>query len=502
LALEQAASYLERGDLTPTQYRERLARRPGQAFAWGNVPSYGGTIATLWDLTLKRLVNDEAALQILYLCAFLGPDPIHLDLFREQADLLPEPLRTVVRDPDGDPLIATLATLADWSVISRSADGEAFQVHRLLQGVLRNRYWASRKDQRRARDVLSVLGPAGDAPSPPRVVLSLLGAATNLAEDVDDLPLATVGSDALLPHIVAFFGHVESQSDVSPAELARLLMPLRAQLARLKIELPEADEARDQVRRQDLDRIEQFFLTADDAERASLRELEEQYLAAFESGEVDDSLGPFEDPRYFTILEWLETLTVGRRGDCRIFRRIRIQVGPQGIRFFRNRIRTTAAAVDQDAVTASAVIGTVHAGRRPGRLLTRWRRHLEDVQESEQEVLLLLDEVVAPGEEVLIELSWTWPGYFAHFLRGNPESMIWKTIFPTKVFRCVVRFLPETGVVERLSTQALPYCPTPRQRVEAAGGRTLTFRATDLHEYPVEQVGFIMRLTPRLGRAT
>jgi len=94
-------------------------------------------MATLWDISLEHVTREnQAAAQLLDLCAYLAPDRIPLDLFTGHVDLLPEPLAAAA----GDELAfdEAIAVLVDDSLLKRTETG--LQIHRVLQGALRARH--------------------------------------------------------------------------------------------------------------------------------------------------------------------------------------------------------------------------------------------------------------------------------------------------------------------------------------------------------------------------
>src|SRR5688572_28442968 len=77
LAAAQAAGYLEQTDLPPADYLRRFRTRRATLLARGEVVGYSGRLDTTWGLSLERLqAEDQAAVQLLELAAFLAPEPI------------------------------------------------------------------------------------------------------------------------------------------------------------------------------------------------------------------------------------------------------------------------------------------------------------------------------------------------------------------------------------------------------------------------------------------
>src|SRR3954454_1428034 len=112
------------------------------------------------------------------MAAFLAPEPVPLTLFGDHAELLEEPLRSTASDPDA--LADTVGALVGYSLIRRSADG--FQVHRLVQAVIRHQLPPDRQQTTAER------------------VLALLAAAS--PGDPED-PAGWPGYAALAPHVLA-----------------------------------------------------------------------------------------------------------------------------------------------------------------------------------------------------------------------------------------------------------------------------------------------------------
>jgi hypothetical protein len=138
LALEQAAAYLETTGMPSADYLGRLRTRRDQMLSRGYDLAHGGTIDTVWSLSLDSLRDREpAAVALLDLCAHFGPEPIPLALIEDHPDLLGELLRRIVvgSDPAID-LDDTLGTVLAYSLARRN--GTTIQVHRLVAAVIRS----------------------------------------------------------------------------------------------------------------------------------------------------------------------------------------------------------------------------------------------------------------------------------------------------------------------------------------------------------------------------
>ncbi|MGY1760144.1 FxSxx-COOH system tetratricopeptide repeat protein [Geodermatophilus sp. SYSU D00779] len=189
LAAAQAAGYLEQTDLSPAHYLRRLREHRATLLARGEVVGYSGRLDTTWALSLERLrCENRAAVALLELAAFVAPEPIPLRLFTAHAALLEEPVRTVAADPDA--LADTVGALVGYSLARRSPD--AFQLHRLVQAVIRHRLTPERQ-RATAEQVLALLVAAHPG-------------------DPDD-PAGWAAYAALAPHVLA----TAPRGDRSPA---------------------------------------------------------------------------------------------------------------------------------------------------------------------------------------------------------------------------------------------------------------------------------------------
>jgi hypothetical protein len=134
LALEQAAAYLDRSGLSAGEYLVLWQKRSKDLHERGHPDYHRNTIATLWQISLERLQQENpAAVQLLGICAWLAPDPIPLDLFTTHPDRLPQPLA----DAAGDTLAFTdtVTAVVDYSLAKRGPS--SLQMHRLVQDVIR-----------------------------------------------------------------------------------------------------------------------------------------------------------------------------------------------------------------------------------------------------------------------------------------------------------------------------------------------------------------------------
>ncbi|KUO16984.1 FxSxx-COOH system tetratricopeptide repeat protein [Streptomyces dysideae] len=133
LALAQAAGVIENG-MTVERYRRLLNDSTGRILREGGVPDYPAPLAAAVGIATEGLGDahpDAAAL--LRLAAFLGPEPIPT----EWLETARPRLSTIPGDPED--LMRTRAALEPLRRYGLARiDGEAFQIHRLTQAVVRD----------------------------------------------------------------------------------------------------------------------------------------------------------------------------------------------------------------------------------------------------------------------------------------------------------------------------------------------------------------------------
>ena len=150
LAAAQAAGYLEQTGLPSSDYLRRLRSQRVGLLADGDVLDYQGRVDTTWEISLERLrAVSPAAVALLEISAFLASAPIPLSLFTEHPDLLDEPLHSVATDADA--LTDAVGAMVGFSLARRHED--CYQVHRLVQAVIRHHLPAVRHEAARAQAV-------------------------------------------------------------------------------------------------------------------------------------------------------------------------------------------------------------------------------------------------------------------------------------------------------------------------------------------------------------
>ncbi|MET0426482.1 MAG: FxSxx-COOH system tetratricopeptide repeat protein, partial [Actinoplanes sp.] len=136
LAVGQAADLLGETHLPVSTYLAELAAHAAELMREGKPSAgYPARLAATITLTADRLAAAEpAAAHLLYLCAWLAPEPIPADLFTARPDLLPRPLGKAARKPVT--FARTFAQLGRYG-LARLTDTGAV-LHRLVQAILRD----------------------------------------------------------------------------------------------------------------------------------------------------------------------------------------------------------------------------------------------------------------------------------------------------------------------------------------------------------------------------
>ncbi|MGH3549666.1 MAG: FxSxx-COOH system tetratricopeptide repeat protein [Pseudonocardiaceae bacterium] len=135
LALSQAAAYLAETSMAAQDYLGLLHERTAELLAQQPPATYPTSLAASSQLAFDRLAGHApAALELLTVAAYLGPEPIPLTVFTAHPDYLPEDLAAVSRDPLA---FAGLIRLLRHRALARIEPG-TLQLHRLVAAILRS----------------------------------------------------------------------------------------------------------------------------------------------------------------------------------------------------------------------------------------------------------------------------------------------------------------------------------------------------------------------------
>ena len=199
LALEQAGAYIETTGITLTDYQELFRSRRKELWEDESPPpDYPDSVATTWSLAMDNVREEyKEAADLLNLCAFLAPDEIPLEMLREGAEQIPEPLASTASDRLA--MNRAIRVLRRYSLIDVS--DESLSVHRLVQAVVRDRLGED-EEKRWAETAVRLLSAA-------------------FPFDSDDVRTWHQCS-RLLPHVMAAAAHAEAR-EAAPEETQHIL---------------------------------------------------------------------------------------------------------------------------------------------------------------------------------------------------------------------------------------------------------------------------------------
>ena len=136
LAVDQAAALLADTQMDVESYLTLLAERTEDVLAHGRAGGSSVSVAASWVLAFDRLAADNpAALQLLTLIAWLGPEPVPLTLITEHTTQLPAPLAQAATDPL---VLAKQTTMLRRRGMAKVAPG-SIELHRVPAALLRAR---------------------------------------------------------------------------------------------------------------------------------------------------------------------------------------------------------------------------------------------------------------------------------------------------------------------------------------------------------------------------
>jgi tetratricopeptide (TPR) repeat protein len=137
LALEQAATYIKTNKITYTEYLSLFEDYGLKVLEKiDRVTNYESSVAATLEISIKK-IEQEASLQLLYLCSYMAPENIDETLFSENSELLPLPLKEMMADRLDRNYIWN--QLTRYSLLNKQEDGKGYSMHRLLQEVVRNK---------------------------------------------------------------------------------------------------------------------------------------------------------------------------------------------------------------------------------------------------------------------------------------------------------------------------------------------------------------------------
>ena len=141
LALEQAGSYIYHNKMSFHKYLEEYNLQ-GSKFLEKFGPQIGDykySVATTWIISFLKIETvSAAALDILFISAFLRPESIPFELISQGASKLGENLSNALKYQNDDTvnLNELLSHLVNYSLIKRDVDSQSYSIHRLLQKTI------------------------------------------------------------------------------------------------------------------------------------------------------------------------------------------------------------------------------------------------------------------------------------------------------------------------------------------------------------------------------
>jgi hypothetical protein len=163
LAVEQAAAWRSQTGMPVAEYLELFEQHRMELLEDGPPVDYEIPVAAAWNVSLQRLRhNHPAALQLLQVCAFFGPEPISRSWFSGVRDApVPDELAAAFRDPIK--LNKAVREINRYSLAKIDHRNNTVQLHRLVQEVLRSRLEPAEQDRlRHAVHLLLVHADPGD----------------------------------------------------------------------------------------------------------------------------------------------------------------------------------------------------------------------------------------------------------------------------------------------------------------------------------------------------
>jgi tetratricopeptide (TPR) repeat protein len=151
LALDQGGAYIEETACGLLEYLRLYQKHAPELLQYRGLASdHPDPVATTWVLSFEKIEQaNPAATELLRLCAFLHPDAIPEELFREGAPELGPELQTLASD--GFRWNNAISNILKYSLLRRDPKARTLEIHRLVQEVLKQgmdentqRLWAER----------------------------------------------------------------------------------------------------------------------------------------------------------------------------------------------------------------------------------------------------------------------------------------------------------------------------------------------------------------------
>jgi tetratricopeptide (TPR) repeat protein len=165
LALAQAVGLMATTGMTTAEYVTELQAHADRLLSAPAPPSYPRSLAAAITISMRRLADAEpAGVELLHLCARLAPEPIPIRWFLDAPKVLTGGLTGVATDVLS---WRNMLGRVEERGLARLA-GEAVQLHRLIQAVLRDQCSGARNraDQHHAEALVAAAEPENDGSDP------------------------------------------------------------------------------------------------------------------------------------------------------------------------------------------------------------------------------------------------------------------------------------------------------------------------------------------------
>lgn len=139
LALDQAGAYIDAAACGLKDYLQLYRTRRAVLLKerGDSVQDHPKSVATTLSLSIHNVEQfNQAASDLLRLCAFLQPDAIAEEILMEGAEYLGPQLQAIASDPLA--MNKAITALRKYSLISRDSTTHTLTIHRLVQAVLKD----------------------------------------------------------------------------------------------------------------------------------------------------------------------------------------------------------------------------------------------------------------------------------------------------------------------------------------------------------------------------
>ncbi|WP_433246018.1 FxSxx-COOH system tetratricopeptide repeat protein [Streptosporangium sp. CA-135522] len=137
LALEQAGALMSETAMSVASYLDLLDTEAEKILAENQPADYPHTVAAAWSLSMARLREQMPnALELLYRCAYFGPEPIPLEIIEQRHLMLaPSSLRDTIQDHYQRN--RAIRELGRYSLVRIDNFRRTLQMHRIIQTLIR-----------------------------------------------------------------------------------------------------------------------------------------------------------------------------------------------------------------------------------------------------------------------------------------------------------------------------------------------------------------------------